>query len=84
MSKHYEEEFKKKIVRLHLEDGRTPVFDTKINVKASQHQHLCGLWGFLKILQYTLRIRFFRLCTNIFHFFDRNDFLRCVKVKRIM
>ena len=23
MSKHYEEEFKKKIVRLHLEDGRT-------------------------------------------------------------
>ena len=61
-----------------------PIFDTKIKVKASQRQYLCGLWGFLKILSYTLHYRFFRLCTNIFHFFDRNDFLRCVKTKRVM
>lgn len=61
-----------------------PVFDTKNDIEASQLQCLWELRGFLKFSPYTLRISFFCLCTNIFHFFDRNDFLRSVKTKRIM
>ena len=61
-----------------------PVFDTKNDIEASQLQCLWELRGFLKFSLYTLRIRFFCLCTNIFHFFDRNNFFRSVKTKRIM
>lgn len=61
-----------------------PVFDTKKDVEASQPQYLCGLRGFLKFHSCTLRISFFCLCTNIFHFFDRNDFFRSIKAKYIM
>ena len=53
-------------------------------LKPHNPSNYAGCEAFLKFPPCTLRIRFFCLSTNIFHFFDRNDFLRSVEAKSIM